>query len=58
MCVHMCMSTGSHPHAASLPLGGAYSILLPPAPLETASLLPDPSLTQERVQQARGRAEV
>lgn len=38
--------------------GGAYSILLPPAPLEAASLLLDPSLTQEWVQQARGWAEV
>lgn len=37
---------------------GAYSILLPPPPLEAASLLPDPSLTQEWVQQARGQAEV
>lgn len=57
MCAHARVR-GFTPAAASLPDGRAYSTLLPPAPLEAASLLLDPSFMEERVQHARGWAEV
>lgn len=49
---------GFTPAGRLSPGGGAYPTLPPPAPLEAASLLLDPSFTEERVQQAHGWAEV